>query len=100
MSFFHKRPACNLSRCLNGGGGGGGTLNLLRLEGAHHFCLKGFRKICDYTCKVQLLGTLKLFVMILTQLFENKIIRCFGVQQTHPIQIPQNKDRIKKQLVA
>ena len=94
MSFCHKRP--NLSRCLNGG-----TLNLLRLEGkAHHFCLKGFIKICDYTFKVQLFWILKLFVLILTQLFGNKIIRCFGVQQTHPTQIPHNKDRIKKQLVA
>ena len=78
-----------------------GTLNLLRLEGkANHFCLKGFIKICDNTCKVQLFWTLKLFVLILTQLFENKIIRCFSVQQTHPTRIPHNKDRIKKQLVA
>ena len=79
----------------------GKFVNLLRLEGkSHHFCLKGFIKIFDYTCKVQLFWTIKLFVLILTQLFKNKIIRCFGVQQTHPTRIPHNKDRIKKQLVA
>ena len=76
-------------------------VDLLRLEGkTHHFCLKEFIEICHYTCKVQLFWTLKLFVLILTQLSENKIIRCFGVQQTHPTRIPHNKDRIKKQLVA
>ena len=49
-------------------------VNLLRLEGkSNHFCLKGFIKICDYTCEVQLFWTIKLFVLILTQIFEIKL---------------------------
>ena len=74
-------------------------VNLLRLEGkAHHFLPEGIHKKCDY--KVQLFWTLKFFVLILTQYSENKIIRSFGVQQTHPTRIPHNKDRIEKQFVA
>ena len=64
---------------------------------AHHFCLKRFIKICDYTCKVQLFWTLKLFVLILTQLFENKIIWCqvsTNTPYTNSTQQGQNQETV------
>ena len=78
-------------------------VNLLRLEGkSHHFCLKGFIKICDETCKVQLFWTIKLFVLILTQLFEIKLsgVLVFNKHTLHEFHTTRTESRNSWWLIA
>ena len=78
-------------------------VNLLRLEGkSHHFCLNGFIKICDETCKVQLFWTIKLFVLILTQLFEIKLsgVLVFNKHTLHEFHTTRTESRNSWWLIA
>ena len=61
-------------------------ITLLRLEEkAHHFLPIGIHQKISDLYKVQLFLILKFFVLVLIEHSKNKMIGCFGVQQTHTL---------------